>query len=281
MHKHLLDYFQKQHQHLEHYLALCFEAPDSEVVHELRVSIKRIRAIFMFTEQLTGNENFDADVYFKPLRTLFRMAGRIRDVQVQQKLVADYANTLNSAFDLYLEHLDMLEKRSISRFFRDIEQDKVQNNLASMHYIIKNTMSLLMKDDIKTRAFQLLTSQCDELRMKLVNIPDNQELHQMRTIIKQMRYILSVIRKSNPVATGFPVSLACLSDAEVLLGKWHDRIVGAALLSDFRKKKLKDYKPEMENYKLLNTTLDVDQRIFRAQLRKSLGKSLTTPVQTK
>jgi CHAD domain-containing protein len=275
MHEELLDYFQKQHQHLDHYLALCFETPDDEVVHELRVSIKRIRAIFLFTEQLAGNENFDADRHYKPLRKLFRMAGKIRDVQVQQKLVADYANTLNSTFNVYLEHLDKLEKRSISLFFKDIEQGKTPHNLASISHIIENTMSPFLKEDIKTRALQILENQCDELRLKLVDIPNNKQLHQMRIIIKQMRYILGVIRKSDPSATGFPISLASLTEAEVLLGKWHDRIVGIALLNDFRKKKKKQHEPETENYNILASILEVEQRILRAKIRKSLGKSLS------
>lgn len=276
----LLDYFQKHHQRLEHYLALCFETPNAEVVHELRVSIKRIRAIFLFIGQLTGNKNFDADKNYKSLRKLFRMAGNIRDVQVQQKLVSDYANALNTTFGVYLDHLDKLEKASVLWFFKDIEKDKIQHNLASIQRIIENSLSSCMKDDIKTKAFQLLAYQCDELRMILINIPGNKQLHKMRTTIKQMRYILSVIRKSDPSARGFPISLACLTETEMLLGKWHDSIVGIRTLEDFRRGKEKHLEPETENYKLLATALEVEQRILRARIKKTLGKSLSIWEQT-
>ena len=281
MQEHLLDYFQKQHHHLEHYLALCFDTPDDEVVHQLRVSIKRIRAIFLFTEQLAGSENFNASLHYKPLRGLFRMAGAIRDVQVQQKLVAEYAASLNLPFNIYLQHLGGLEKSSISRFFMDIEQGKSPHNLHSIRHLIENTISSITKDEIKTKTIQLLADQCGELRMSLDDIPGNSQLHRMRTIIKQMRYIMSVIRKSDPSASGFPISLASLTEAEVLLGKWHDRIVGIELLKDFRKNIRKLHETESENYNTLTIALDVDQRILRAKLRKSLGKALTTPAGTK
>lgn len=274
MQEQLLDYFRKQNHHLEHYLALCFATADDEVVHQLRVSIKRIRAILLFTEQLAGGENFNAVQLYKPLRTMFRMAGAIRDVQVQQELVNGYAGILNTSFEIYVEHLQKLEKLSISRFFLEIEQGKTPHNFHSIQQHIENTTSAFTKDEMKERAFQMLLDQCDELRLNLVNIPTNRQLHRMRTSIKQMRYIQSVIRKSDPSATGFPISLANLTEAEVLLGKWHDRIVGTEQLKVFRKKQRKNHEAETENYKLLAIAINVDQRIFRAQIRKSLGKYL-------
>lgn len=273
MHEDLLNYFQKYHHRLEHFLALCFETPNAEVVHELRVSIKRIRAIFLFTEHLAGNENFDADKHYKPLRKLFRMAGNIRDVQVQQKLIAEYANTLKTTFDVYLEHLGKSEKLSVTWFFENIEQGKIEHNLASIHHIIENTLSSFKKDDIKTKAFQLLENQCDELRIILVKMPHNKQLHQMRTTIKQMLYILSVIRKSDPLDSEIPISLSCLTETEILLGKWHDSIVGIKLLKDFRKIKEKQLEAKTENYKLLAIALDIEQRILRAQIRRTISTS--------
>ena len=60
MHEELLDYFQKQHHHLEHYLTLCFEAPNAEVVHQLRVSIKRIHATVILGFEASANERWKA-----------------------------------------------------------------------------------------------------------------------------------------------------------------------------------------------------------------------------
>jgi CHAD domain-containing protein len=273
MHEQVLDYFQKQHHHLEHYLALCFETPNAEVVHQLRVSIKRIRAILLFTEHLSGNAQFDAARHYKPLRKLFRLAGSIRDVQVQLKLIADCAKTLNTPFDEYLEHLDNQKKDSITLFFRGMERGKIPHNLAYIHHSINNTLTSFREEDITTRAVELLADQCSELRVRLAEAPDNEQLHQIRTIIKQMHYILDVVRKSDPSAA-FPVSRKSLTAAGDLLGKWHDRIIGIRLLEAFRKMKRKHDEQETENYNLLATMLEVDQRIFRLQIRRTLTKSL-------
>jgi CHAD domain-containing protein len=275
MHEQLLDYLKKQHQHLEHYLALCFDTPDAEVVHQLRVSIKRIRAIFLFAEQLAGNENFDASRHYRPLRKLFRMAGDIRDIQVQQNLVAGYAVSMNTSFELLLEHLDKLEKRSISRFFDETEHFNTIRNLHHLRQIIQNSITPLKGEEIREKAFQMLTGQCDEIRRNLVTIPGNKELHRMRTIIKQMHYILGVLRKSDPAAPEFPVPPSALSAAEVLLGQWHDRIVGIELLENFRKKMKKHHEPEKENYKLLSNVLLAEQRLLKVQIRRSLTNALT------
>jgi len=273
MHEDLLEYFQKHQQHLEHYLALCIEEPESEIVHQLRVSIKRLRAVLQFMGQVVGNEDISAKKQLKSLRKLFKIAGGIRDVHVQQKLIPEYETSMNLQFGLYLKHLEKLEKQSIKNFYSFIEEAKPIHKLTSGRELIEKSLALLTPGEIRLRAEQLLASRCNHLRQMLGDRPDDKKLHEMRTIIKQMRYVMSVMRKNAPDSAEEPVWLANLTEAEVLLGKWHDMVVGIALLKDFREKTDLHHTPDSEDYKVLALALVNERLKLRRQIRKSLVKS--------
>ena len=276
MHEDLLDYFQKHQKHLEHYLALCIEEPEHEMVHQLRVSIKRLKAVLHFTGQVTGNDKIGAKKQIKSLRKLFKVAGNLRDLQVQQKLIPEYEAKLNSEFGLYLSYLEKIEKQSVRNFCLFIANSKPIHKLTSGRELIETSLASLTPDEIRLRAGQLLSSRCSILRQMLIARPDDKQLHEMRTIIKQMRYIMSVMRKSAPDAVEHLVSLAGLTEAEVLLGKWHDVVIGIEFLKDFRDTTDFKDKSDARKYGILAETLEKERVKLRKQIGKSLEKSLGT-----
>jgi CHAD domain-containing protein len=273
MHDDLLDYFQKHQQHLEHYIALCFEKPEPEMIHQLRVSIKRLRAVLHFAGEVTGNEEISAKKQSKSLRKLFKVAGILRDIQVQLKLIPEYESSLNFKFRLYISYLKKLEKQSVKNFNAFIEEAKPIHKLTSGHDLIEKSLSVLSPDEIRIRAEALITIRCSNLRQMLGTRPDDKKLHEMRTIIKQMRYIMSVMRKSAPEGAEAKVSLANLTEIEELLGRWHDVVVGIGFLKDFRD--ITDFKQDSEakSYAVFTETLEVERIKLRRQIIKSLGKS--------
>lgn len=276
MHDDLLDYFQKHQQHLEHYLALCFEDPEPEMVHQLRVSIKRLRAVLHFTGEVTGNEEISAKKQGKSLRKLFKAAGILRDIQVQLKLIPEYESDLNFKFRLYLSYLKKLEKQSVKNFNAFIEEAKPIHKLTSRRELIEKSLALLSPEEIRSRAEALIGARCSNIQQMLGTRPDDKKLHEMRTIIKQMRYILSVMRKSSPEDSEAKVSLANLSELEELLGKWHDVVVGIGFLKDFRD--ITDFRKDSEakSYEFFAKTLEAERVKLRRQIIKSLGKSFCT-----
>jgi CHAD domain-containing protein len=276
MHEALLEYFQKYQQHLEHYLALCIEDPDSEIVHQLRVSIKRLRAVLHFAEHVAGNDDINAKKQLKSLRKLFKVAGRIRDVQVQQNLIPAYETRLNSKFGHYLSYLEKLEKQYVKNFNTFIENARPLHKLTARGELIEKSLALLTPEEIRSRAEQLISSRCHHLRQMLGANPDDKQLHEMRTIIKQMRYIMSVMQKSAPESAEAAVSITDLTEAEELLGKWHDVVVGIEFLSNFREKTESKHARSDESYIHLAKTLAAERVKLRKQIRNALGKSLNS-----
>jgi len=276
MHEDLLVYFRKYEQHLEHYLALCIEQTDPENVHQLRVSIKRMRAVLQFTGQVVGHEDIVAKKQLKSLRKLFKVAGGIRDVQVQLKLIPEYESAMNLRFQQYLAYLEKLERHAVKNFYSFVEDAKPIHKLDSGHELIEKSLALLTDKEIRIGAEQLLASRCMNIRQMLAERPDDKKLHEMRTVIKQMHYIMSIMRKSAPDMVEAPVSLASLTEAEDLLGKWHDMVVGTGFLKNFGEKADFLHESEAEHYKILTKKLESERLKLRRQIKISLGKSFSS-----
>lgn len=245
------------------------------MVHQLRVSIKRLRAVLHFTGSVIGNEGIDAKKQFKSLRKLFKITGRIRDVQVQQKLIPEFEVSLNSQFGLYLAYLKKLEKPFVRNFYLFINDSKPIHKLASGRELVEKSLASLSPAEIRIRAEQLLASRFNHLKEIFASRPDDKKLHEMRTIIKQMKYIMIVMHKSAPDSDESPISLANLTEAEELLGNWHDVVVGIEFLKNFRENADFKHSSDSESYKLLAKKLADERLKLRRQIRISLGKSLS------
>ena len=276
MHEDLLVYYRKHEQHLEHFLALCIEETEPENIHQLRVSIKHLRAVLHFTGQISGTENHIAENQLKSLRKLFKIAGHLRDVQVQQKLLPEYEALINVRFDHYKTFLDKLEKQFIKKFNSFIEKAKPIHRLSAGQEIIERALEILTPEEIRKGVEQLLASRCSNIRQIMGEKPDDKKLHEIRIIIKQMRYILSIMRKNNPESLEKIVSLNDLTDPEILLGRWHDIVVGISFLNDFRESANFRKVSSVTDYSLLAKMQDSERNKLRKKIIRALGKSFCT-----
>jgi hypothetical protein len=88
-----------------------------------------------------------------------------------------------------------------------------------------------------------------------------------------MRYILSIMRRNNPDYPEKIVKLTDLNEPEILLGKWHDIVVGIAYLKDFIEKNDIQNTSDATEYASLAKMLGSERIKLRKQIIKSLGKS--------
>ena len=82
-HKSIHEYYMQQHRNIEYYLEQCAEKAEAELVHELRLSIKKLRAFHKLAGPLCPEDTDDLIHVKRRVRKLFRIAGELRDTQVQ------------------------------------------------------------------------------------------------------------------------------------------------------------------------------------------------------
>jgi CHAD domain-containing protein len=202
-----------------------------EAIHEMRVEIKKLRAFFNIVEWI--NPDFLAKNNFKKIKKIFKSAGTIRDIHVQQKLTMNWIKKLNIELSEYYNHLKQLEiKRqpqfnAISKKFKPNEFDKNWNKIyESLNILPQNFIQF----KIEERFYRLVEN--------LLNFKDKtpftlEDYHKIRILSKETRYSLEILQFFFPEVGQFDQLNLKIRDLHRALGHWHDDEMGQLMLKDF------------------------------------------------
>ena len=221
---------------LEKYSAQFFEAfaraeasPDKKNIHDLRTSVKKLRAFYRINEYC--GKGFDEERTYAPLRPLFKKAGIIREAEINKsqlshwkpdkKLQEQIAHSLEAEKEkAEKEFSALLERTDREKLFRHLINAVEHGNKAKIKKIKKTGKKFIdrefkkIKKDISLAATDPLT------------------LHHLRKHLKIAGYILNaglVPAKSK--------ALADLKNIQKEAGLLHDRHRMELFLKRFAKKK--------------------------------------------
>src|ERR1700757_2161449 len=76
--------------------------------HTLRVEIKKIKAFLVLLEDC--NKEFDHRAFSKPFKDIFKVAGKVRELQVERSTLKKYYS--GSIFNEFLVHLKNMEQKA-------------------------------------------------------------------------------------------------------------------------------------------------------------------------
>ena len=115
-HESLHEYFLHQHRNIQNYLELCIVHAEAEMVHELRLSIKKLRAFQKLAEELCPAGVDELIQINNQVRRLFRLAGELRDTQVQIHMLVLVQDQTGIDYPEFNKWLLKREKKRISHF---------------------------------------------------------------------------------------------------------------------------------------------------------------------
>jgi len=229
-HKSLHEYYLQQHRNIEHYLQQCAEKADAELVHELRLSIKKLRAFHKLAGPLCP-ENADDLVHVKRhVRKLFRIAGELRDTQVQLHLLLTYEQQTGEQYPEFSRWLLKREKKRIARFGFSPQPLLSHAKVQLTHEQLGDWLASASEEAIKSVATEVITGLIARARRLAAGHLSDRNLHRVRTLTKQVRYILSIMHHSFPGYTFDQVSVELLREIEAVAGYWHDTLITIELL---------------------------------------------------
>ena len=228
----IIDYFRKHRQVIEENLELSRDPLDIEAIHNLRLSIKRMRVVAMLAEILSRGK-FDMKQQLKDIRKLFRRAGRLRDMQVALQLLKEYDNDgLQSVID-HIEARELKQRRKYEEVLSGFDPgilDRFEENLiASTAGVDKKVMThagFTMLSDLEFDIHRIYHSSKEEKR-----------LHRIRRRLKDINYLNNIFAESLPVADHLNISVEKLRELGEVAGTWHDcltleSILGKAIAKD-------------------------------------------------
>ncbi|MCF8233571.1 MAG: CHAD domain-containing protein [Bacteroidales bacterium] len=246
----LRQFFDKQKKIFEEHLGLVKKSDNAELIHQLRLSVKRIRALFTFLQFLTGKPS-KGKKDIKALKVVYKPAGRIRDVQVHLGLLDSYEKRLQFEFTDYRSYLGMLEKQH----HKDLKQSMKGFSAKPFEKLHTKTYKIIDQfsdEEIIKNAGKMLDEKF-ELISNLNKIPTDKEknLHEIRRILKEIRYLLNIFNGNIPESKRLKVSLSRLKQIEQTLGKWHDQVNAMLFVKAYLNSKQIEDKAQKEKYKLL------------------------------
>ena len=183
---------------------------DEEIIHQLRVSLKKIKAVLLF---LSTHHPSKAKQIRKKVQLIFRAAGSIREPQLQLQWLKKkrYVHLITAALleqkiaqdeELFLHQKEFFQKMLLS-----IRQDllkqiqKVKPN-AVTDYAIK------LKEDLNEQAHHVVKD----------------DWHEFRKLSKQLLYAQQWINEQDKLKVMTVLSYHTVDQLQEQIGMWHDMV---------------------------------------------------------
>lgn len=211
---------------------LAVRFADVEGVHDMRVGIKRMRAYFNLIEWI--NPVFQAKQTLKPIRRLFKAAGKVRDIHVQQELMMRWAIELNLEMSEYYNFLKLKETEERKRF-ADFAKKKFDLKVFQSNWtLIQNVLSFISTEYIRYKSEEWFNAQIEELiKFKEKENLVEDDYHSIRILSKETRYTLEVLKTCFPPKSIWEKLNETLRKVHQALGRWHDNDVSLLFLDGF------------------------------------------------
>ena len=192
-----------------------------EAIHQLRVSLKKINAIFRLLS-LVSPETFNAKSTFKPLKKLFDRLGKVRDLQIAQQVIAHY-DLERTAYSANLE--TFINKRLLLAQNQLIVCSKKHTGVNHFEQVINAVQKLrpIGKARWLSGSSQYVLNQ-GQLIEALVRSRKRDKWHKIRIAVKRIRFVIdwALSLDSDYIPSDQYKKIRILGE---LLGDWHDRVI--------------------------------------------------------
>ena len=226
-------------------LILSRKRPTKLFVHDLRVSIKKMRSYLRLKEELTKDEWKES---FSKISALFKSFGRLRDYDMSLTLIRKVERKELLSFIYFKEYLSV--NRSLTRKWA--KQDALKFNEQEPD-VFNQQFDFLpdSKEEVCEKIIQLSALKIKKLKNLAKHFQKN--AHEIRKQLKDLYYWLKICPRG--VAEGF-INMRVLDRILTYLGNWQDHVI--------LKKKIKQY------------TKDLPKKNEEKEMLKSCNKKLET-----
>ncbi len=202
-------------------LSVLFDTADEKAVHDFRVGIKRLTALYYFLDGIDAGPQ--CRQLLKPWRALFKSSGNIRDAQIATDLLRD------------MDGIDAGNSKSLvsaleSKITRDYHAfGDITRHSARTSIRMPTIRSMGISERAILRYKPVALNQLLEQILQSDERMNAKRWHKKRILLKRYHHKLD--------AFGFcpghgqdETELKQIKMLEQLLGDWHDRVVTAELL---------------------------------------------------
>lgn len=225
------EYYQGQTAEIVRHYNLAKKFFDVWAIHEMRVNIKRLRAFFYLVEWI--NPDFQAKKNFLKIRKIFKSAGKIRDIHMQQELTMGWIKKSKLEVSEYYNYLKQQELKQHPQFSTVCKKFKI-NEFDKNWIKIQDSLNILPENFIQFKTEERFYHLIDKLiEFKNKTSFTLEDYHNIRILAKETRYALEIFQTFFAETKHFEELNLKIRDLHRALGKWHDSEVGLLSLNDF------------------------------------------------
>lgn len=228
----ILDTYRTRFKSIKANYRLALEGHDVDGVHDLRVDIKRMRALFNLVEAL--NSFFHVKANFKPFRKIAKNTGVLRDAQVQLEMLNMLTAEMGLSFNEYASFLDEREQDGWQTFHHFAGTSEPLKKCKATRAVVKAAFDTITDAAASARAQGRFYNLRNELIILSSEKTFREEvLHDIRKLAKTAHYTLEIIGPAFPGFTEAETFIGAIKKVHQALGKWHDYDVSLNYLQDF------------------------------------------------
>jgi len=217
----ILHFYCEERTKFERNLFVARKTLEPEAIHQYRIALKRIRALFHMMEFATHGK-FESDILFYPIRTIFRPGGNLRDIHVQLELIEEYEEALDMSFDKIREFLFFLEIKSQRKFLKRTRKS-IEKPMDKLMFRLKKLADNMTEEEFNHASVDWIRSQMVLLKTIYNHIYDPHVFHRFRKHQKETFYMIDFINKYTSGNVAIEGSLEELKVVAKKIGEWHDQ----------------------------------------------------------
>jgi len=192
-----------------------------ENVHQLRVNTKRIDAIYQLIESATAT-NFNAESHLKPIKDIFKIAGKLREGQVNLELLKTYNVNPDAylAYSLDIEKLQVKTIRELRKTVKKFDKISFDHTIDMVKAYCKQTE----QNELMDKMYEYIQMKARSIQKLLQKKQKPKNVHRIRKRLKAIDPILSLLCNTNYEKFNNN-SIESLKESALYIGEWHDRII--------------------------------------------------------
>jgi CHAD domain-containing protein len=206
-------------------LRIILEKPKEDAVHDFRVGVKRLRALYYFLNEI--NADLRTKEILKPYRLMFKSMGSIRDGHIAAHLIAGLD-------EVNVEESKILVGAISSRIRKNYRlfQKYVQSN-ARISVRMPTVRSTGISERTILRGKRIVLNNLLHKILSAEGRMNAEKWHKKRILLKRYRHTLDAFYFC-PGHRSDEDEIKQIKIIEQLLGDWHDRVITIQLLQTFQ-----------------------------------------------
>jgi len=236
-----------------------------EGIHDLRVEIKKIRALLRLAEQI--RPEFKSRPPIRKLRALFRAAGSLRDIDIEQKIILDKQGHFElSEIVNYLKAKEIKQRKKLAGACDILDRRDLSKSQSQLRQALRGTTVTDLREPMRAAVKKL----ADDI-MALDNRKEltSDHLHSVRKLSKLMRYELDVWQRcfgETVMVKSIQRGLAAVYNK---LGEWRDTLLTLALLDSYLKENAPESFFDRGSYMRFRRELRQKSRLLLGEYREA------------